>query len=425
MWDQFGDSTVSKTTHKRTPGITHFGIFVVVLAIAFLAISSMPNMPVSGNLGQVPDAVLRLPNLVFLEAKPEDIQTIIANSMQRGRRWEPPAHISFLSDGVLKFESNVGVRIHGDVSRTKFTHQKSFRVYFRKALEGINAPGPFIGFEKLRSHNVLVLHGDERHSDESPEGHYMNPIAYDIARRIGVMTAETVPIALVINDGTPQPYVLTEYIDIDYVESRFGHRDFDIYDSKDLAPWVDSAGPVFELRSRFGDPRNWTLEEIGKVVDLDNLSRWYLTALFCGTRDLWQGKLVRDRSKSDAKWFWIAQDLDGSFLEYDGATPFPQPVWEFDRPLRFRDFEDPRVILLRQLFTNEQFRRSFARLFVDIRDNLLTPEFLDEVLSRYERAAAVYGVEDIAYQGKTRTYLARRPTLLGDQIVKYLHVDIR
>src|SRR6185436_6822123 len=160
MWDQLGDPTVFKTTKKRSAG---FVIFVAVLVVSVLAISSMPmsGTRVSGNFSNIPDSVLRLPNLVVLEAKPEDIQTILANPVQRGRRWEPPAHISFLSNGVLKFESNVGVRIHGDISRTKYTHQKSFRVYFRKTLEGLDAPGPLVGFEKLRSHNVLGLHGDE------------------------------------------------------------------------------------------------------------------------------------------------------------------------------------------------------------------------------------------------------------------------
>jgi hypothetical protein len=428
MWDQSADTTVH--TPERRGANRRAVLGILALSVAVVAAESLayryPLKPASGilNLGGISDSTLRLPSLVVLETNPDDLQTIIANAGQRGRKWEPSGRVSFLAAGVLKFESAVGVRIHGDISRHSATNQKSFRLYFRKILEATNAPGPAIGFEGERSHNILVLHGDERHSDAAGEWHYSNPLAYDIAKKIGVMTAETLPAALVINGGAPQPYVITEYVDLDYFASRFGHRNFEIYDSKDLAPWLDSAGPVVELRARYGDSRNWTVEQIGQLVDIDNLSRWYLTTLFCGTHDLWQGKLVRDQSRRDAKWFWVAQDLDASFLEYDEEKPFPPPVWEYDRPMPPRDFPDPRIIILRQLFTHEEFRRSFAKLFVDVRDNMLTPEFLNKAISRYEQAATVYGVKNIEYQGKVRAYLKRRPVSLRQQLAKYLRIDV-
>jgi hypothetical protein len=428
MWDQSAETTVHAA--KRT-GANRRAVFgILALCVAVIAIESLayrfPNRPVSGilELGRIPDSTLRLPNLVILETNPDDLQTILANAGQRGRKWEPSGRVSFLTDGVLKFESPVGLRIHGDISRHSATNQRSFRLYFRKVLEATNVPGASVGFQRGRSHNILVLHGDERHTDATGEWHYSNPLAYDIAREIGVMTAETLPAGLVVNGGAPQPYVITEYLDLDYFDSRFGHRNFEIYDSKDRAAWVESAGPVVELEARYGDSSNWTVEQIGQVVDIDNLSRWYLTTLFCGTHDLWQGKLARDRSRTDSKWFWVAQDLDASFLEYDEEKPFPPPVWEWDRPMPQREFPDPRVIILRQLFTHEEFRRSFAKLFVDVRDNVLTPEFLNKAVSTYEQAAALYGVKNVEYQGKVRAYLARRPISLRQQLIKYLHVDI-
>src|SRR5690606_32247713 len=52
------------------------------------------------------------------------------NAIERGIDWERPAHLEFFeTDGTLGFAQNIGMRIHGGVTRESPT--KSFRIYAR------------------------------------------------------------------------------------------------------------------------------------------------------------------------------------------------------------------------------------------------------------------------------------------------------
>ena len=378
------------------------------------------------DLSSIPDSVLQVPRLAVLEMDPGDLDALLSHSQQRGRRWERPARIAFLSDGAVRFESHVGVRIHGGISRIADSRQRSFRLRFTESLGSSTPAGASIGFREARRHRTLVLHGDVR-GQLGAEWHYVNPVAFELARRVGVHTAETTPITLVINGGKPLPYVLTEYLDLDFLETRFGHRDFTMFDTKSRTPEeIEAINPLTELYARAGAPENWTLERVAEVVDIDNLSRWFIASLYCGTRDMWQGKLVRDRSGPRAKWFWIAWDFDQSFGRPPAVPypiPQPEPVWEDDQfalHLSVLRQRDERAVLLEHLFrTSEEYRRVFRELFHKVRAELLTEQFIDQVLTQYEQVAADHGIEDTQYQKRIRQWFANRPDIVRRQVQTY------
>jgi hypothetical protein len=363
-----------------------------------------------------------------MDLDPQELETLMRNPNLRSRRSERPGHVTVERDGLVQFESTAGIRIHGGISRTAMTTQKSFRVYFREAQRGINAPGRSIGFERPRRHRVIILHGDERTQTGTGSWHYVNPLAYDIARKLGVPTPEYAPAMLSINGGPPQPYVVTEYLDSDFYKSRFGHSNFLALDTKDRDPPINEQNPVTELRRRYGEPQQWTVERIGSVVDLDNLSNWFLTALVCGTRDMFQGKMMRDLTRDDAKWFWIAWDYDMSFGQPGPyAIPQPDPVWEddqFDLHFGAASRIDERIVLLRRLFRDPQFRQRFADLFVKARTELVTPDFIAGRLAVYEALAANAGITDRGYQQRIRDFLAHRSDAVRRQLIEHLRVDI-
>jgi hypothetical protein len=230
-------------------------------------------------------------------------------------------------------------------------------------------------------------------------------------------------VTLILNGATPVPYVLTEYIDTDFLEARYGHREFAAFNTKSRTPpEIATLNPVAELRARFGGPENWTFERVSEVVDLDNLSRWFVAAIYCGTRDMWQGELVRDLSQPRAKWFWIAWDFDMSFGRPPVVRPYPvpqpDPVWLDDQfalhlvgPVLKRD---ERVAILNHLFnSSDAFRRYFANLFQSLRNDQLTPEFLDELMTKYEEVATTNGVTDTHYQDRIRQWFDHRPGSRG------------
>lgn len=392
------------------------------------------DRPSSGlvDLSSIPDSILRLPRVAVLEIDPGDLDALLGHPRERGRRWERPAKIAFLSDGSVRFESYVAVRIHGGVSRIADTSQRSFRLHFTESLRASIPGGASIGFTGARRHRTLVLHGDVR-GQPGAEWHYVNPIAYELVRRVGVLTPETAPTTLIVNKGEPLPYVLKEYLDLDYLEARFGHRDFAVFDTKSRTPSeIETINPVADLRARFGEAENWTLDRVAEVLDIDNLSRWFIAALYCGTRDMWQGKLVRDRSDPNSKWFWVAWDFDQSFGRppvEPYRVPQPDPVWEDDQfavqLFHHRVNADERVLILGHLFrTSAEYRRSFTELFERIRAERLTPEFLSQVVARYEQIAAEHAIEDTLYQEHIRAWFAHRPEIVKRQLQMYARADL-
>lgn len=433
MWCRAISATPRQNKHRRLAS-TGFCLAISTLAVVLSTASDIASWVAPIAALRAPGAVRgdSGPDLIVLSLDDTDLSDLQENPKSRGRQWERPGHVSILSDAGLQFESAVGVRVHGGVSRWIGTTQRSYRLYFRDGLnsgpEGVHPSGSILGFTGNREHKIVVLHGDERSRGESGEWHYLNPLVYEIAQRVGIMTAETHPISAVINGAPPRPYVLTEHLDMDYLASRFGHTDFTFFNTRNRADVPLDDGPIAELHKRFGSEKNWSLAKVKEVVDVDNLSKWLATMLFCGSRDAWQGLLVRDRSHTDSKWFWIAWDFDQSFGFTQEGPLLDANVDQFEAILGPKPHgwdPDARVALLRHLLgTSEEFRRDFANTFIDLRDRVLTPEFLDSVLSKYERVAETSGVTDTRYQVRIRDFLNRRPAIVREQLIQKFHVDI-
>ena len=62
-------------------------------------------------------------------------------------------------------------------------------------------------------------------------------------------------------------------------------------------------------------------------MDLDNLTSWFISVLFCATTDAFQGVMLRDETASPPRWFWVNWDMDHSFMDLYQQAPEP---WEHD-----------------------------------------------------------------------------------------------
>jgi hypothetical protein len=379
------------------------------------------------DLAVISDSVRQRPRVVVLELDRGELSEIVRNPGRRGRHWERVGRVAFLTDGQVTFESPVGVRVHGGSSR--FLPQKSLRLYFRPSLQASHPRSADVGLEGDMEYESLILHGDVRPDTGSLAYHYANPISYAVARRLGIMTAATVPASLVINGRSPLPYVTSEHINPRLVARLVGHDSITVYNLRDDVEKerVRSEGPIAELTARFGAVDGWTMDQVGEVVDLDNLINWWISVMYCGTRDIAQGTLILDHTKSRARWSWMAWDYDISFGRLDN----PAVARGEDFYLQWLEGRarapdpDARAVLLRRLFTSsEPFRRRFAERFVVARDSLLTQAFLDRTLAEYEQAAVVHGITDLRYQQKTRDFLMQRSAVLTEQLRTRLSLDL-
>lgn len=374
-----------------------------------------------------PDEVARGLPLFSIEvdeaALYDDETGIIANVEQRGRDWERPATGSYFENGSLQFAASVGLRIHGGLTRL-MSPLKSFRLYFRREYGADRLWAGVLFDGRVDPIRRLVVHNDVREDRDELRWHFVNPLAYDITRRVGALAPYTQPVRLFLNGEWQGVYVLTEHVRDNMIPElltpRFGHANFatDNRSYNALREWVGQLDPL-------------TMEAVAERIDLDNLTRWFLAVLFCGTEDAFQGAQLLDRSDPDGRWFWINWDMDHSFMDYNQQAPVP---WEHDAfrttlerpgeaPQGWRTSEVRAIVLTTLLAEDEAYRDAFKRTFVEVMNHRLTPQFLHERFEYYATLGRRMGLGDVdlRYLDRLEEYLRLRPAVLRDQAEVYLN----
>jgi hypothetical protein len=335
---------------------------------------------------------------------------ILTHTLMRGREWEREGWVSFFEDGRLVYSTGAGVRVHGGGSRYK-PYPQGYRLFFRRRYGRPTIPGS-VAFGDAYPYALkrLILHNDMRVWDyDNSRWHLVNPLAYDIARAVGCITPETRPVRFFLNGEAQGVFVLTEHFDSsDYFHSHRGHEVFMDDESLD-ALWdqVKSMDPM-------------TMKTVAPLVDLENLTRWFIAVVFSGTSDAYQGPgQFRDPARDTAPWFWVTWDLDQSFRfpEHDTFAA----MLELDGRRRGRRENEPRSRILTQLIRDDpEYREYFESIWVDVMNNVLTPEFLYERYAHYAEVAHRLNVGDFGYLPRIERYLSVRPATLRRQAEQYL-----
>lgn len=336
---------------------------------------------------------------------------IVANPAKHGKGWERPAFLSYFEGGELKFASGVGLRLHGGKTRF-FGVEKSFRAYFRD-IYGEPSLVSTIVFERSNFPlTCLVLHNDRR-----DRWHLVNPLAYDIAARLGAITVRTKPVRFFLNGVFQGVYVLKEHLDEAYLIAHYGHDRFIFQSTKE-------DGTPKKLRrndqKRYNEFLQWalqktpiTMQEVQQRVNVENLVNWVLSIVFCSPTDANQGPVLLEKDAPDAKWFWINWDMDHSFQDVYKKARVP---WEMNgfEPLSSQDARG--ALFFRMMNGDREFRDYFFRAFTDAMNHALTPEFLNERLTYYENIAREYGISERAYIETTRKFFRYRKAALRKQM---------
>lgn len=336
---------------------------------------------------------------------------IFENHEEKGRQWERSCFISYFEDGKLLFGSGAGIRVHGAKK------ERGFRLYFRD-IYGFDQFKPGILFDResepLRH---IVVHDDSRGGF-----HYINPLAYDIAQRIGCIVPQTKPVRVYLDGAVHgrRMYSLTEHLSKEYLVSHYGHDNYVFVRSRGR-----KTRPV-EYKKLKSWARNkdvkMTMEEVGKYVDIENLSRWWISQLFCATTDIYQGLALLDKSRLDSKWFWINWDMDHSFR--NKYEPEIKNIWEqkkaFDDVMNKKKGKSPRAILFKRLHNDDpEFQKYFERLFMNALNHRLTSDFLESRVNYYEKIAISFGVKDLDYVNQSRLFFKHRHSFMRKLMRKY------
>jgi CotH kinase protein len=350
------------------------------------------------------DEMARGVSTVSLYVRPDDLHDpktgILANRRKHGSDWERPGWVSFFENGRVVHSAGVGVRIHGGSSR-ELKRPQGFRLYFRRKFGSTALPGE-VAFGPSHEHPLrrLVLHNDLRIARDGVRWHMVNPLAYDIAAAVGAITSATRPVRFVLNGVFQDVYVLTEHFHArDYFEAHRGHR-------------VSMDADEFErVWRQVRAIRPLRMAPVGQLVDLDNLTRWFIASVFCATKDAYQGPgQYRDPMRPSAQWFWVNWDMDASFREPEQDS-FSTLLSRTGRR-RARRPNDPRPLIITTLLDEDaEYRAYFQRVWTDVMNHVLTPAFLDQRYEHYRAEASRLGLQDRGYLVPLRQFLDRRPTV--------------
>jgi hypothetical protein len=337
---------------------------------------------------------------------------ILSNKNQHGRAWERPATITYLENGRALFSSTAGVRVHGGGSRLN-SPQQGYRVYLGKEYEAAPIPpGLVFGPPHVHPVRVLMVHNDVRVRNGVAWA-LTNPLAYDIAAAVGGITSPARPVRFLLNGRFQGVFVLYEHFHPNHYFRAHGQRAIRLNNREfeALSTQVRALAP-------------FTMATAGEIVDVENLTRWFMAIAFCATRDPFQGpSQFRDASRPRAQWFWVNWDMDASFGNARN-NPFDELLLPAGGGRRGRRTDEVRPYLMTMLLTRDPaYREYFKAAWVKAMNHRLSPAFLRERFEHYRQVAISYGVESREYLPRLEAFLAERPAVLREHASHFLETQ--
>ena len=266
-----------------------------------------------------------------------DLDTgILPNRLRHGRAWERQGFVSFFDGERLTFSGSVGVRIHGGGSRHTRNPQ-GFRLFFRKqyGLPSMPARSAFgeghdYALKRVILHNDMGLGEDMRFHLATRSHEFARPGTSRRHAPRSVLSQRRLPGCLRRHRAL-RPR--------DYFSTHVGHPA--LMDEENFDRLWEQVQAIQPMQMR----------EVSKLVDIDNLTRWFIAVIFCGTHDAFQGRA--------SSWILTAPrtvvlgggDTDESFWILDHDT--------FDKILsrpsqRGRRRNEPRLRILTGLLRDDR-----------------------------------------------------------------------
>ncbi len=267
---------------------------------------------------------------------------IHVNAERRGRAWERPVTVEWLSpEGEVGFSVSAGLRIHGSSSRV--LPKKSFRLYFRGEYGPTELAYPLFGPEPGQTYDRLVLRS---------RGGVRDQLVRDLHGAMGQVAARGRWVVLYLNGAYWGLYNLTERIDEAFLAAHFDASAWRVHPPSEeltrqnayrwllLQEWLASA----DLR----DAAQY--ERAAQRLDIENFTTYIILNIWARNTDWPQNNftMARPREGSDTRWRFFVWDADATFASTENA--FERVVTGGSPPGR----------ILASLLQNDQYRTYFA-----------------------------------------------------------------
>ena len=238
------------------------------------------------------------------------------NFFKRGKEFEREVCFQYFNkNGVLEFEQNIGMRIHGGITRRN--PQKSLKFYAREEYGEKEVNFPFLDEQGV---NRFILESMQ----ESGGGQALieDVVAQEIIKNIGLEQQNFQAAIVFINGEYWGLHTIRDRVDENYLAYKFNIPK----DSFDIIDGNPSTDPAYEIihgensdyidlisfikENNLSVNRNYS--HITSKIDIDNFIDYYSVEIFFANND-WPIHNTKIWRKKNGKWRFLLYDLDGGF----------------------------------------------------------------------------------------------------------------
>lgn len=314
------------------------------------------------------------------------------NYFKRGKNWERKVFFQYFSkNGELVFEQNIGVRIHGGVTRRN--PQKSLKFYAREEYGNATVNLPFLAEKGV---NRFILESMQ----ESGGGQALieDIVAQEIVKEIGIEQQNFQAVIVFVNGEYWGIHTIRDRIDENYLSYKFNlPRDsFDIIDGNPSTPIAyeaisgdnsDYLGLMQFIRENdLSVIENYNF--IDSKIDIDNFIDYYSVEIFFANYDWPIHNIKMWKKKENSKWRFLLYDLDAGFTndrrDYT-LNMFERLSNEIDCGSCGNSLDA--TLLFRSLMKNEQFRKRFSARYNKIVEQYMNT---DKTLAIVDSITEIY-----------------------------------
>lgn len=349
---------------------------------------------------------------------------IYVNHEQRGREWERPVDLTYVTNDGDGFHTGAGIRVHGGWTRF-FSDKKSLRLYFRDEYGARKLEYPLFGQTGQIAFDHLILHNSSKDLLL-----FRNQLVERLADDMGGFATRSQP-ALVFINGRPWGiYNIREQIDERLLAENYQVPGADISDTPnnrgmqseeqlavDTVHWENLM--EFVLANDLTIPENYAY--VQTQMDLSNFIDYYLLQMFVANSDWPHHNVHQFRPRNQGgRWEWIPWDNDLAFINV--GQQMVNHVLNVDHPLGER-----MEILFNKLLANPEFHNLFLTRAADLLNTTLSTS---NVLAHIEELAMELtpdvGQEkarwDIAVEwddtlAHIREFAAKRPDIMRQHFI--------
>ncbi len=320
------------------------------------------------------------------------------NYENKGSEWERPASIQIFDKGKLQHTQNIGIRIHGGISRVY--PQKSFNIYARSKygsskLEFDLFSGNLISEttgKKIKKFDSFILRNGGDFSDYS---RFLDKLNQTIVSDRDFLTQGMESCIVFINGEFWGRYEITERIDDDFVDAHFDvgknnvciikNEKLEVGNEETLNEWSNL---VCWIRSTdFSIEENYS--QLCEKVDMQSFMDYVSAEIYFNNIDwgynntaMWKSSVVDSTNPyADGKWRFILFDTEYCQDPYDKINP-PANRDSLNEFLKYNS-DSFVVSLMKAAMENESFREQFCRTFMDMANNNFDYLRVSELINQF------------------------------------------